>query len=332
MHRVGRIVSIIPESDMTIGSAAPRLGFAALMLELANGLQATGTYLYTARQDMVDGHSWSTPIFDKAAEQLVRAQQSFAELRNQLEDEQFRRTRSPTGRTIPGPECDLTNECPVDKLRQSPVREDNLLREKDEFIQQQDMVHKESDHRLVNGLQLVVSILSLQSRASANAEVASQLAAAANRVAMIESIHRGLHRSDGANTVAFKQCIRRLCHDFSAMLFAKDCPEQTIDFEGIDIELPTAIAIPLGFIASELITNAAKHGNGPITGSLNAQSEKGYTLSVANNGPDLPDAFNPHACKGLGMKIIGSYLKRIGGKLQFGPGDRNQGARFTVLF
>jgi two-component sensor histidine kinase len=116
------------------------------------------------------------------------------------------------------------------------------------------------------------------------------------------------------------------------MLSARDCPEQTIDFEGIEIEVPTATAIPLGFIASELITNAAKHGNGHITVSLKPQAQEGYALSVANNGPVLPDAFDPGACKGLGMKVIRSYVERIAGEFRFGPGDGNQGAHFTVLF
>ena len=325
--------SVHPKSPVWIGSAEPFSGFAAFVHELSEGLQATGNYLSAARQSIqiADGHTRTSYILDKMAEQLVRAQASFGQLRDHLRD-QPGQDRSPAGRTIARHECDLTNECPVDKLRQSLAREETLLREKDELIQQQEILRKESDHRFLNGLQLIVSLLSLQSRTSANAEVASQLAAAANRVAMIVSIHRGLHRSDGTDTVALKQYLGDLCHDFSSMLSAKDCPEQTIDFEGIEIELPTAKAIPLGFIASELITNAAKHGNGHITVSLKSQSEKGYSLSVANNGPVLPDAFDPDACKGLGMKIILSYVKRIGGELRFGSGDRNQGARFTVLF
>ena len=323
-----------PNSPVWIGSAAPSSGFAALAHELSEGLQATGNYLSAARRStqIEDGYTRTAYILDKMAEQLVRAQANFGQLRDQLRDHQPRQDRSPEGRTITGHECDLTSECPVDKLRQSLAREETLLREKDELIQQQEVMRKESDHRFLNGLQLIVSLLLLQSRGSANPEAASQLSDAANRVAMIVSIHRGLHCSDGTDTVALKQYLGDLCRDFSAMLSAKDCPEQTIDFEGIEIELPTAKAIPLGFIASELITNAAKHGNGHIAVSLKSQSEKGYSLSVANNGPVLPDAFDPEACKGLGMKVIRSYVKLIGGELRFGPGDRNQGARFTVLF
>ena len=102
--------------------------------------------------------------------------------------------------------------------------------------------------------------------------------------------------------------------------------------EGIEIRLPTAIAMSLGFIVTELMTNAVKYGKGQIEVNLEANPEVGYALSVCNDGPVLPDGFDPATSKGLGMKIIRSYLGRIGGELRFGRGDRNQGARFTVLF
>jgi two-component sensor histidine kinase len=58
----------------------------------------------------------------------------------------------------------------------------------------------------------------------------------------------------------------------------------------------------------------------------------GYVLSVSNDGPMLPDGFDPGACKGLGMKIIRSFIKQIGGELRFSRGDKARGAHFMVLF
>ena len=55
-------------------------------------------------------------------------------------------------------------------------------------------------------------------------------------------------------------------------------------------QLFTKCAIPLGFIANELVTNAAKYGTGRITVSLKPDREKGYALSVSNDGPDPPPA------------------------------------------
>ncbi|MGP0090302.1 MAG: sensor histidine kinase [Xanthobacteraceae bacterium] len=179
---------------------------------------------------------------------------------------------------------------------------------------------------------MIVSLLSLQGRASANAEAASQLAVAADRVATIERVHRRLHWLDGVRTVAFKQYLEDFCGDFSTMLSSQEYPEQVIVVEGIEINLPAATAIPLSFIVNELITNAVKYGQGRITVRLRPNPGKGYALSVSNDGPSLLEGFDPAASKGLGMKIIRAFVERIGGELRIARGDKNQGTRFTVLF
>jgi two-component sensor histidine kinase len=99
-----------------------------------------------------------------------------------------------------------------------------------------------------------------------------------------------------------------------------------------EIELPAATAIPLGFIANELITNAAKYGIGRIMVRLEPNPEKGYALSVSNDGSCLPEGFDLADHKGLGMRLIQSLVGRIGGDLRIVRGDKNQGTRFTVVF
>ena len=178
---------------------------------------------------------------------------------------------------------------------------------------------------------MTISLLSLQSRGSTNAEAAAQLAVAANRVSMIARIHHRLNSYDGVQAIDFRKFLEDFGRDFSAMLSSDECPEQVL-VEAIEVNLPAATAIPLGFIASELITNAAKYGKGRIDISLQRNPECGYALSVSNDGPALPEGFDPKAGKGLGMRIIRSFTNQIGGELRFGRGDDGLGARFTVLF
>jgi two-component system, sensor histidine kinase PdtaS len=240
---------------------------------------------------------------------------------------------SPERRTVANYERELTRHRLTEGLlRAALAREEVLLGQKDELLRQQDVLSKESDHRLLNGLQMISSLLSLQSRESPNADIASQLAIAANRVATIGRVHRRLHSCDGVPAIAFKHYLEDLCSDFSAMLPSQERAEQVIVVEGSEINLPTAIGIPLGFIVNELITNAAKYGKGPITVRLAPNPGKGYALSVSNDGSPLPEGFDPAACDGLGMKIIRSLVARIGGELRFGRGEKSQGAQFTVLF
>ena len=192
---------------------------------------------------------------------------------------------------------------------------------------------KESDHRLLNGLQMIVSLLSLQSRASANAEAASQLARRGRS--------RGHDRARSPASPLFGWRTNRRIQAISSRIFVaisprccprSERPERVIVVEGVEIKLPTVTAIPLGFIVNELITNAAKYGKGRITVRLEPNPGKGYALSVSNDGPGLPEGFDPAACNGLGMRIIRSFVERIGGELRIGRGDNNQGTRFTVLF
>ena len=81
-----------------------------------------------------------------------------------------------------------------------------------------------------------------------------------------------------------------------------------------------------------MITNAAKYGKGRIAIRLGSDPKHGYALSVANDGPALPEGFDPGASNGLGMKIIQSFVGQIDGELRIGRGDDGLGARFTVLF
>jgi two-component system, sensor histidine kinase PdtaS len=217
------------------------------------------------------------------------------------------------------------------QLREIIAIDESLLRQKDETIQHQALLSSEAEHRLLNDLQMIVSLLSLQSRATANAETASQLAAAADRISMIGRIHRRLHSFDGEMAVSFKKFLEHLCSDFSSLVSNGQHGERDVVVEGVEIKLPIGTCRPLGFIANELITNATKYGTGRITVRLEANFGRGYALSVSNDGPALPQGFHPAASKGLGMRIIRSFVERISGKLCVSRGDKSQGPRFTVL-
>ena len=104
------------------------------------------------------------------------------------------------------------------ELQAARAREEAWLREKSEFLQRQGLLTQEFEHRLVNSLQIIVSLLSLQSR-TAGPEAAAQLTIAANRVASFGRVHRGLHLLDHQESVHFKQYLQHLCDDLSELLF-----------------------------------------------------------------------------------------------------------------
>ena len=123
------------------------------------------------------------------------------------------------------------------QLREIIALDENLLRQKDETIQNQALLSSESAHRLLNDLQMIKSPPSSQSRATANAEAASQLAAAADRIAMIGRSHRRLHSFEGATTVAFKKFLENLCRDLCSLVSSGQPGERDITAQGVEIKL-----------------------------------------------------------------------------------------------
>ena len=156
------------------------------------------------------------------------------------------------------------------------------------------------DHRLLNGLQLITSLLSLQSRATKSAEVAAQLTIAANRVATLGRIHRHLHTLDNTESVEFRQYLEKLCHGL-ADLASSEHLARSLVVEGTELKIPTVTAIPLGFIASELITNSIKYAKGRIAVCLQ-KTPKEYVLSISDDGPGVTARFQSRGDQGIGYE------------------------------
>jgi len=217
------------------------------------------------------------------------------------------------------------------ELQAALAREAGLRREMGELAQRRVIQAEEFEHRLINGLQMISSVLSVQSRKARTFDAANQLATAASRVAALGRVHRQLHLLDHADRVEFKRYLEDLCEDLSRLLCGEPS-DYAMMVEGTTAEIPTATAIPLGFIVTELITNSAKHAAGNITVRFETTGPGCYSLSVLDSGPGLPAQFNPAASKGLGMKIVQALVKQIGGELRISTGDDGRGARFTVAF
>ena len=217
------------------------------------------------------------------------------------------------------------------ELQAALAREQVCLQEKHELAQRQVMLAQEFEHRLINGLQLIVSLLSLQSRTATTPEAAGQLTIAARRVAALGRVHRRLHLLDHQDHVEFKEYLQHLCEDLSGLL-VQDSSGHAIVVEGAQVEIPTTMAIPLGFIVNELITNSAKYAEGHVTVRIDAMSPTDRSLSVVDDGPGWPAGFKPEDSKGLGMKIVLSLVQQIGGEFRILPGDNGRGTRFVVKF
>ena len=204
------------------------------------------------------------------------------------------RFQSPEPRTVASYEHELAAAKVTERQLRGLLAQDQiLLGQKDALILDQEVLNQECHHRLLNNLQMIASLLALQSRSEPNTETSARLSVAADRVGAIGRLHRHLHSMDGTEAVEFKQYLDELCRDHSMMSKSEERPTQDITVEGVEMSLSTVTGIPLGLIANELLTNALKHGEGRVMVKLEPHVQKGYALSVCNKGPALPAGFDP---------------------------------------
>lgn len=194
-----------------------------------------------------------------------------------------------------------------------------------------DLLTREIDHRVKNSLTMVGSLLNMQERAVDSVEAKTALAESSARLMTIARIHEQLYRSADLGTVEFGSYLERLTGDVANSLGRGDA-DIRLDAEAA--ELPIDQAVPLGLIATELVTNALKYakreaGRSTITITFSTNGDRGgLSLTVSDDGPGLPDGFDPSRSSGLGMRLVRSLARQLGGKLE--ATNVHGGARFVV--
>ena len=193
-------------------------------------------------------------------------------------------------------------------------------------VAQAQILAREIDHRVVNSLQFISGMLSMQSRSASQTEAAVQLKTAADRVAAVARVHRHFYADEVAEAVSCITFINRLCADLSGILGTP------IRVDGDEGEIPTTLIQPIGLLVNELVTNAAKHGAGTIEVSYHINGHD-RTLTVCDYGSGLPSNFDiKNSENGLGMKVIRLLAQQLRGMITAGTNPDGTGACFTVKF
>lgn len=191
-------------------------------------------------------------------------------------------------------------------------------------VSQAELMAKEIDHRVMNSLQFVSGLLSMQSRALADPDAIGHLQLAANRVAAVAQVHRHFY-TDAAERTSCIAFLRRLCADLESIL------GRAIQVSGDEGDIPTTSVQPIGLLVNELVTNAAKHGRGLIEVSYEIEGDQ-HALIVSDEGRDLPKDFDPAgASKSLGMRVVASLAQQLSGVLTSGHRP-DGGSCFKVSF
>jgi PAS domain S-box-containing protein len=198
-------------------------------------------------------------------------------------------------------------------------------------LNEKTMLLKEVHHRVKNNLQIIVSLLNLQSRYVKDETVLATIRESQNRVKAMALVHEKLYRAEDIAHIDLDDYIRFLGTGLSQFYDAKSRGIRfTLEAPGVRVDINTAI--PLGLILNELISNAFKYAfpkekSGEVFVSV-THEEKTLTVIVRDDGAGIPEGFDWKNTQSLGLRLVNSLVDQLDGTIEL---DRSSGTRFTMV-
>jgi two-component sensor histidine kinase len=198
------------------------------------------------------------------------------------------------------------------------------------LLQQKEFLLRELQHRVMNSLQILSSLLLMQSRHATHPESAEQLKRARDRVLSMGAVYRHLYRTETVGPVEFGEFMRLICDESER---AYSGTEARIQCQTEPLFVSGSTATSLAVLLHELITNAFKYAYpdgepGPIEVNLRRGRRGQIELRVADRGRGMPLDFDAEAPVSLGFKVITTTVRRFGGTLTINRLD--PGTEFIV--
>ncbi|WP_231887033.1 sensor histidine kinase [Thalassospira xiamenensis] len=200
-------------------------------------------------------------------------------------------------------------------------------------LQEKEILLSEVHHRVKNNLQIVHSLLDMQT-ANVKDDLAREiLRDSCNRVRSMAQIHQTLYQSEDVSRVDFNYFCDAL---INSLLVTFNTDPDRINFERDlgSVSLPIGTAVPCGLITNELITNALKHafpGNrmGKINLFATEIAPNQIELSLTDDGVGFPENFCIDSSNGLGLQLVELLTDQLGGTLEVHTGSPT---RITIRF
>jgi two-component sensor histidine kinase len=199
----------------------------------------------------------------------------------------------------------------------------------DEQSQQLTTLMKELHHRVKNNLAIVSSLLSMQSNRLEDKNAAKAVKEGQMRVQAMSLIHQRLYKTDDVSTVNIKDYFTELAESLmQAYGYSSDDFELTIEVKNpaLDVDL----AIPLGLIVNELITNSFKYAYEGIERpslDISLKNDKDITLKIQDNGIGIDEKLVSQKSNSFGQKLIKGLSKQLKGTYKF---ENNHGTYFEL--
>lgn len=182
-------------------------------------------------------------------------------------------------------------------------------------------------------MQIISSLLRLQSRTVKDAKIVEKFKESQNRIRSMALIHEKLYQTEDLTRINFARYIRSLTvHLFHTYRINPNIIKMVTEVKDVFLDINTAI--PCGLVLNELVSNSLKHAfpdskKGEIRIRLFTSKEKKNKLIVSDNGVGLPPAVNFREPDTLGLQLVNDLVKQIDGTIRL---ERTSGTAVHITF
>jgi len=198
---------------------------------------------------------------------------------------------------------------------------------------EKEILLKEIHHRVKNNLQIVASILQLQSGYIRDEEAKTVFLESQKRIESMSLIHEKLYRTKDLARIDFKGYVDELVRSLLTLTKGESGRIGVeVDIEGVILDV--GHSIPCGLIINELVSNALRHafpnrGDGRIGIRMRRDSDWRVVLVVSDNGIGFPEDIDFRNTRSLGMQLVISLVNQLEGTIEL---KRDEGTSFTIAF
>ena len=202
-----------------------------------------------------------------------------------------------------------------------------------ESLQEKEVLLQEIHHRVKNNLQVISSLLDLQSQHIEEPATLELFRESCNRIRAMALVHETLYKFKDFAKIKFAEYIENLTsYLFAAYIKNVENINLELDIDEVTLKLDTAI--PCGLIINELVSNALKYAfpnksHGTIYITLHFDGDAHYTLTVRDDGIGLPPNLEIKNVNSLGLKLVEVLAKQLEGTLQV---NSRFGTEFSLRF
>jgi len=198
------------------------------------------------------------------------------------------------------------------------------------LVGEKETLLREIHHRVNNNMQIISSLISLESPHMLDKRDIKILDASQDRIKSMALIHEDLYNSEDLSNIKFQNYVDNLTSQLLTTYANHSNINIVTDVHDVSFNMETAI--PLGLIINEMVSNSLKHAfpdlKREISISISPKGEK-YELIIKDNGVGLPKDINLEKPKKLGLQLVKNLTEQLNGAINL---DRNHGTKFTIKF